>query len=102
MKETLKRPEDLAARYGGEEFVMVLSNSGIEGARHIAFNLQSKITDLSIAHHASQVGDIITLSMGIASVVPGKQLNVKAFIRLADRALYRAKEKGRNRIEAAE
>lgn len=102
MKETLKRPGDLAARYGGEEFVMVLSNSGIEGARHIAFNLQSKIKDLSIAHHASQVGDIITLSMGIASVVPGKQLNVKAFIRLADRALYRAKEKGRNRIEVAE
>ena len=101
MAQTLKRPGDLAARYGGEEFVLVLANSGIEGARHVADNLQKKIQGLNLAHSASPLGEVITLSMGIASIVPDSNSTAEDFIGMADKALYDAKENGRNRIETA-
>ena len=94
--QTVKRPSDLVARYGGEEFAAVLPNTNLEGARHVALNIQTQIAQLHIPHACSPVSDYITLSMGIASVTPTTTTTPKMLIAKADQALYAAKSQGRN------
>ena len=97
IKKTLKRPADLIARYGGEEFVIVLPNTNREGAIIIAQNLQQTICDLGIVHQKSPASHIITLSMGISSTIPDSATSPERLIAQADKALYAAKQRGRNR-----
>jgi diguanylate cyclase (GGDEF)-like protein len=98
MSKSLMRPQDLAARYGGEEFVLVLPHTPIEGAKKVAEGITSIIYNLNLAHAESQVSDRITLSIGVACVVPNADLTWEVPISLADKALYQAKQEGRNRI----
>jgi diguanylate cyclase (GGDEF)-like protein len=98
ISKLLMRPQDLVARYGGEEFVVILPHTPIEGAKKIAEGIISIIYNLNLAHAKSQVSDRITLSIGVACVVPNADLTWEAPISLADKALYQAKQKGRNRI----
>lgn len=91
------RPHDLLVRYGGEEFAILLPDTGIEEAKSIAERLRTKVAENKI-----QSGDLkfkITISVGVAASRPGG--NLEDFIGEADRALYRAKESGRNRVEVA-
>ncbi|MCL1493134.1 MAG: GGDEF domain-containing protein [Pseudanabaena sp. Salubria-1] len=101
MSKLLMRPQDLVARYGGEEFVVILPHTPIEGAKKVAEGIISIIYGLNLVHAESQVSDRITLSIGVACVVPNDDLSWEVPISLADRALYEAKQKGRNRIVLA-
>jgi diguanylate cyclase (GGDEF)-like protein len=101
ISKLLMRPQDLVARYGGEEFVVVLPHTPIEGAKKIAEGIISIIYNLNLAHVQSQVCDRITLSIGVACVVPNADLIWEVPISLADKALYQAKQEGRNRIVIA-
>lgn len=96
-----KRPTDLVARFGGEEFVVLLPATSRDGARHIAYQLQQEMARLAIPHRASGVSDRLTLSVGVATVTPQRGMSPHSLIETADRALYRAKHAGRNRIEIA-
>lgn len=101
LADTVKRPTDLVARYGGEEFAVVMPATDAEGARSIAEALCTGISDLGLPHDHSSTADHVTISLGVASVIPtdGK---VEELIGLADAALYRAKEAGRNQYQIAQ
>ncbi|PIG09138.1 diguanylate cyclase [Comamonas sp. 26] len=94
-----KRPGDLAARYGGEEMGIILPNTPLAGAMHLAQLLQQRIQGLGIAHRASPYA-CVTVSIGVASL-KNKPITRSpvALVEAADRALYRAKAAGRNRAE---
>lgn len=98
LKDTLKRPADMIARYGGEEFVAVLPETEIKGAVPIAEAMRSDIDALNIPHKNSHNHSRITISLGIASITPERNTAPSLLIAAADKALYRAKDKGRNRI----
>jgi diguanylate cyclase (GGDEF)-like protein len=95
---TIQRPADLAARYGGEEFAILLPNTKPEGARQVAEAIKLAVTKLHILHERSPVSSYITISMGISSLVPNPQLSLEILVNYADRALYQAKQKGRNTV----
>jgi diguanylate cyclase (GGDEF)-like protein/PAS domain S-box-containing protein len=101
IQATLKRPMDLVARYGGEEFAVILPATDIEGAERVAIQIKTAVDELQIAHNSSRTSQYITLSFGAAAVVPSTDLALKRLIEAADQALYRAKAKGRNRIETS-
>ncbi len=92
------RAGDLVARYGGEEFIVLLGNTDVNGARHIAETVRSQVQALAIPHPGSNHG-VITVSVGLAACVPGKGARIETLIGRADAALYVAKAAGRNRLE---
>lgn len=93
-----RRSGDLAARYGGEEFVLLLPNSNLEAAREIAEEVRLAIIEQAIAHDASPVAPVVTASFGVAAIVPGPDASPRKLIETADKALYEAKNAGRNRV----
>ena len=99
LEKTAKRPLDLAARIGGEEFAIILPNTDRFGANVVAHNLFSTISALKIAHKGSAVSPFVTVSIGIATVAPDSYSKKEDLILAADKALYQAKQKGRNRLE---
>jgi diguanylate cyclase (GGDEF)-like protein len=99
LRNSVSRPGDFVARYGGEEFAIILPDTDLSGATAVAENLRRRVAGLRIAHAASPARDVVTISVGVASVIPdpGSPVPVAA----ADHALYRAKQLGRNRVEVA-
>ncbi|WP_223300837.1 diguanylate cyclase domain-containing protein [Oscillatoria nigro-viridis] len=93
-----QRAGDLAARYGGEEFAVIVSRTDVQGAKRVAESIRRDLKAAAIFHAASKVSKFITLSMGIATTVPAAGLSIEELIGQADRALYRAKLEGRDRI----
>ncbi len=102
MEETLNRPADLVARYGGEEFIALLGDTGIDGARMLAERMRARVEALHVEHSGSGAGPYLTVSLGVASVVPRPAARPEDLVDLADRALYAAKGGGRNRVVAAD
>ena len=100
MQTVLKRPADCIARYGGEEFVIMLPDTSLQGAEKIAEALRSAVEELRIANSASRCCDVVTASFGVAVESP-VQGSCDRLLREADDALYRAKQRGRNRVETA-
>jgi len=94
----LKRPADLFARYGGEEFAVILPNTDRLGAIAVAELIQQAIRNLAIPHENSEVSQIVTVSMGIASLIPNSEQSPDHLITLADSFLYQAKKQGRNQL----
>lgn len=95
-----KRPADCVARYGGEEFAVLLPHTDITGALHVAEGVRLAVEELSIPHHHSSASDHVTLSLGVTSFVPNEEVSPSWLIEAADRALYAAKDLGRNQIQA--
>ncbi|MGK7941251.1 MAG: diguanylate cyclase [Crocosphaera sp.] len=96
IERSLRRPADLAARYGGEELVVVLPNTNSEGAVKVAQRIQEEISLLKIPHIRSQISNYVTISMGIASMIPIKGCSPLMLVNIADKCVYQAKEQGRN------
>jgi diguanylate cyclase (GGDEF)-like protein len=99
----LRRPTDLAARYGGEEFVVVLPETGPSGAVEVANGMRRAVEAESIKHDFSAVAPFLTISIGVASMIPARndEDGFRNLLRQADAALYRAKRDGRNRCFSA-
>ncbi|MFK4763793.1 diguanylate cyclase [Desulfobaculum sp. SPO524] len=95
----LKRPHDLVARYGGEEFVVVLPETDYDGASIIGESMRLAIESKSIMHEYSEIGSVVTISVGVAATIPSQEKNADELVHTADKMLYRAKEGGRNRVE---
>ncbi len=96
------RPSDLIARYGGEEFVCILPETGLQGALRIAEKIRNGIGELHIPHAWSEVTPYVTASLGVVSLNGNALVTVSEIIALADELMYRAKSRGRNRIECNE
>ncbi len=92
------RSSDRVARYGGEEFVIVLPHTGREGALQVAEAIRAQIRVLNLPHRGSLTQDVVTVSMGVASMVPVNQQGVFQLVQDADRGLYQAKQSGRDRV----
>jgi diguanylate cyclase (GGDEF)-like protein len=99
LKGVLKRPGDIIARYGGEEFLAMLVDTDTKGALVVAEKMKSAVEKLAIEHSDSPISNIVTISLGISSAIPRRDLPSSALITEADKALYMAKEEGRNRIK---
>ncbi|QFS43525.1 PAS domain S-box protein [Nostoc sphaeroides CCNUC1] len=95
-KQSVKRSRDLVARYGGEEFVVILPNTASDGAFYVAQEIHKALEQLNIPHAASAVKHHVTLSIGIATVIPTPNMVPLDLIEAADQALYQAKANGRN------
>lgn len=96
-----RRPGDLIARYGGEEFVVILNGTPEKYAVKIGESICRTIKDMKIPHEGTQVVgiDVVTVSLGVASEIPEMGSTPQEFFEKADKALYRAKKGGRNRVE---
>lgn len=97
LSDGLKRPGDLTARYGGEEFAVILQGASKEGAVKIAQALRQKVEALGILHKDSPA-NVVTVSLGVATADPRRDPSPPALLASADRALYQAKQQGRNRV----
>jgi diguanylate cyclase (GGDEF)-like protein len=96
IRQAAKRPADLAARFGGEEFAVILPNTDLHGASWVAKEIQDNLKQEAIAHAYSQVSLSITISIGIAEIIPSSQQSPLLLVEKADQALYRAKLHGKN------
>lgn len=94
----LRRPKDLAARFGGEEFAMVLEETSLGGALHLAESVRQAVEALGLAHQGSRASGVVTVTLGAASVVPSLGQSPQTLLCMADRKLYEAKLAGRNRV----
>ncbi|MGR3178484.1 MAG: sensor domain-containing diguanylate cyclase [Candidatus Anammoxibacter sp.] len=97
-KNVLTRETDTIARYGGEEFVTVLPNTDISGANAVVEEMRAGIKSLGIAHTKSPVCEHVTVSIGVATMIPASNCELKTLIANADKALYEAKHNGRNQV----
>jgi len=102
LKRVLKRREDIVARYGGDEFMILLPDTDINGAELIAKKLIEAVRAEGILHDASDVSDVVTISLGSASKRIMADDKSEALLNAADRALYKAKrDLGRNAYSLA-
>ncbi len=98
LDETANRETDIVARYGGEEFAAVLPETGSKGAYEVAEAMRSNIEKADIPHKSSKVAEYVSISVGVATWVPERDSQPEEIIELADKALYKAKESGRNQV----
>jgi diguanylate cyclase (GGDEF)-like protein/PAS domain S-box-containing protein len=98
LQANARRGADCVARYGGEEFAVILPVTGKKSAIHVAEKIRQTMEKIAIAHSKSSVVPYVTLSLGVATVVPDKQGTPDSLIKCADEALYLAKSSGRNRV----
>ena len=94
------RPRDLLARYGGEEFVLVLPATDEPAARRVGERVRQALFKAQIPHAASAVGQLLTVSQGIGTIIPSAQDTLVGFVEAVDRRLYLAKQGGRDRSVA--
>ena len=101
LRGVIKRPADVAARYGGEEFVLVLPDTDSAAAANIAAHVHAKLRSLAIPHAASPLG-MVSVSIGIATMLPLVDVGHESLLGRADDNLYLAKAAGRNRTQTDE
>lgn len=97
---SLLRCTDFVARYGGEEFACILSETDLEGALGVARRIKARLASAAISHPDSPVSQHVTLSIGLATLVPDPQILPVDLTLEADRRLYEAKRQGRNRVHS--
>lgn len=101
LKDCLPRSGDMLARYGGEEFAVILPTTDRAGAEYVAVRMQDAVRELKIKNDPA-FSPQVTISAGIATYYPPAPLKLEDLVEAADRALYQAKENGRNRVEFCE
>jgi diguanylate cyclase (GGDEF)-like protein/PAS domain S-box-containing protein len=92
------RTRDLCARLGGEEFVLLLPATDQEAARNVAERCRKLLARAELPHARSGVGRLVSVSMGVGTIVPGANDDALVFLDRVDRRLYQAKSAGRDRI----
>ena len=97
IKNQIRLPKDMVGRFGGEEFLVLLPKTKKEVAVKIAERIRKKIESLKISHLNSQTGNIVTISIGVASMIPEDE-DLEKIVLNADTALYNAKKSGRNKV----
>lgn len=96
----LGRSHDVVARYGGEEFVCILPDTLLDGALHKAQELEQAVRALRLPHQHSEVADVVTVSIGVASAMPAHDQDHADLLTCADSQLYLAKQSGRAQVRA--
>ncbi|MGI6114119.1 MAG: diguanylate cyclase [Mahellales bacterium] len=98
LKSLFKRSTDWIFRYGGEEFVIIMVDCGKDEALRMAQLVRKSIEDLNIPHQYSSVSPWVTASIGVTSIIPDNKYSYKEFFQIVDKALYKAKEAGKNQV----
>ena len=101
IKNSLNRSFDMAARWGGEEFAVLLPNTGMNGALKVGERIRTSM-EKTVVPCADPYGKMVTISIGVSSLIPSKDFLISGFIELADNGLYKAKEAGRNKVMLGE
>lgn len=97
ISKTVNRPADLVARYGGEEFAVILPRTPAKNALRLAQKIRLAVAQLKLPHPQSLTSNAVSLSLGVSSVIPSSQHTIKQLLVTADKALYQAKNQGRDR-----
>lgn len=97
LSKSVSRVTDFVGRYGGEEFICILLNTDEENMFLAAEEMRKKVMELKICHSGSGVSDVVTVSLGVATCIPDKDMDANELISLADEALYTSKKTGRNK-----
>ncbi|WP_241681888.1 diguanylate cyclase [Cyanobacterium aponinum] len=97
-KTVVRHDYDCVARYGGEEFAVILPQTTLQEAKIVAVKIIKAVRQLQIEHRTSIASDIVTLSIGISVSIPQANDSLEDFIQKADKALYQAKQQGRDRF----
>jgi diguanylate cyclase (GGDEF)-like protein len=100
LQSGLRRAGDLLARYGGEEFVIILPDMPLDQAAALAEELRLRLRAMQIPHAAAFAAPVVTVSFGAAVCHPQEGGSPADLVAASDRALYRAKKAGRNRVDA--
>lgn len=100
LSQQADRGADTPARYGGEEFALILPETDIDGAAIVGERVREAVAALGIPHAESLYGEV-TVSLGIAAMIPDENNRSEMLVMAADQALYRAKREGRNRVVRA-
>ncbi len=95
----LQRPADIIARYGGEEFVALLPDTDLDGGMAVAEGIRAAVATLGIPHKGSKAASHVTVSLGVACMVPDLDKDPSVLLEAADGQLYGAKSDGRNRAK---
>ncbi|ARS52860.1 diguanylate cyclase domain-containing protein [Kushneria konosiri] len=95
LEAAVNRPYDLLARYGGEEFVCLLPNTHLRGAVVVAERMQACVQALQLEHSASEIGQRVTVSIGVSTMIANAIDGPQVLLEAADRQLYQAKQAGR-------
>lgn len=98
IRRLVQRAGELVARYGGEEFAVLLPGSDAPHARELAESIRLEVELLAIPHAHSKVAPVVTVSAGVAALIPIYGSTPGELVASADRALYHAKQTGRNRV----
>ncbi len=99
LQRSLRRAGEVVARYGGEEFAAILPDADLASAVLIAETMREAVLQLQVFHDGSLVERFVTISIGVATTHPTEENSPAGLIAIADEALYRAKNQGRNRVE---
>jgi diguanylate cyclase (GGDEF)-like protein len=97
-----RRAGELVARYGGEELAVIIPGDSIESVTRQAEHLRRSVEALAMPHPKSPAAPVVTVSLGVAFRPREGDVDPNALVAAADRALYRAKQGGRNRVEFSE
>lgn len=96
LRDTFRRETDILIRLGGEEFLVVLLDVDMEESLRLAEAMRGMLQLVGIPHEKSSAAEVVTVSIGVATVEPGTPLDVEDLIACADSALYQCKASGRN------
>ena len=102
LQSSLNRATDIVARIGGEEFVVLLPGQDSEKAQQVAQLIQKRLAHTGLVHATSPLSEFVTISVGISAVIPDKYATPLMLFKVADKALYKAKAQGRNKIVVGE